>query len=215
MSALADDAAAAMDALQMPRAIVVGFSMGFQVALELARLHRQRVAGLVSLAGASGRPLDSFMPGPFSGLAARALPRILGIRARAPRLFERAWSRALPSPWVHDVAMRVGVDAANVEPADMELYLRHMSDVSPRVFLGMLEAAQAHCADDVLPDIRVPTLICAGGRDGFVPAARLRDMVDAIPNAWWRLFPEATHALPAERPREIHRAIESIAVEAA
>ena len=60
MTDFADDAAAACEHAGLGPVVVVGFSMGFQVALELFRRHRSRIVGLVSLAGPSGRVLRNF-----------------------------------------------------------------------------------------------------------------------------------------------------------
>ncbi len=49
MTAFADDVMTAMDAADMPRAILVGHSMGGSVCIEAARLHPERVAGIVGI----------------------------------------------------------------------------------------------------------------------------------------------------------------------
>jgi 3-oxoadipate enol-lactonase len=200
MHTLADDAAAACDAVGIDRVVALGFSMGFQVALEFYRRHHERTAGLISLAGPPGQPLASFRG---TNSFAFALPFMVAATRVARQLTTRVWRSILPSRPVFDLGLRWEVNRARIDSRDFELYLRGMSEMNPELFVAMLEQAHRHCADDLLPRIRVPTLVIAGERDVFVPLDRLRVMADAIPDARWVVFDEATHALPAEYPDEI------------
>src|SRR5690606_27303561 len=202
MHTLADDAAAVCKQLGVERVVALGFSMGFQVALELYRRHRPLVAGLISLAGPPGRPLAS-----FQGTEAFAfmLPLVVGATRVASQMTLRLWRNVLPSRFSIDFALRYEVNRERIDSRDFELYLRQMADMNPELFIAMLEQAQRHCAEDLLPEIRVPTMVVAGERDDFVPLARLRAMAFAIPGARWEVLDAATHALPAEYPDELAR----------
>ena len=61
MPDIAQDLARVMDACEVEQAVLLGHSMGCQVILEFARLFPQRVAGLVPILGAYGRPADTFI----------------------------------------------------------------------------------------------------------------------------------------------------------
>ena len=200
MHTLADDAAAICRELGLGRVVVVGFSMGFQVALELYRRHRDLVAGLVSLAGPPGQPLASFQG---TDLFSHALPLIVGVTRVAKQATTRLWRSVLPSQRALDFGLRREVNRERIDSRDFELYLRGMSELNPELFVAMLEQAQRHCAEDVLGEIRVPTMVVAGARDDFVPVERLREMAFAIPGARWEVLDEATHALPAEYADEL------------
>jgi pimeloyl-ACP methyl ester carboxylesterase len=200
MHTLADDAAAACDAVGVERVVALGFSMGFQVALEFYRRHHERTAGLVSLAGPPGQPLASFRG---TDSFALALPFVVAATKLASQLTTRVWRSILPSEPARDLGLRWEVNRARIDSRDFELYLRGMADIAPELFAAMLEQAHRHCADDLLPRIRVPTLVVAGARDRFVPASRLREMAAAIPGASFEVLDEATHALPAEYPGEV------------
>jgi 3-oxoadipate enol-lactonase len=210
MHTLADDAAAVCDELRIDRVVALGFSMGFQVALELYRRHRHRVAGLISLAGPPGQPLASFQG---TDAFSFALPFVIGASRVASQMTARLWRSVLPSRFSIDFALRHEVNRERIDSRDFELYLRQMADMSPELFIAMLEQAHRHCADDLLPEIRVPTMVVAGARDDFVPVARLRAMAFAIPGARWEVLDEATHALPAEYPDELARRLRGFLAE--
>ncbi|PRP93799.1 2-hydroxy-6-oxononadienedioate/2-hydroxy-6-oxononatrienedioate hydrolase [Enhygromyxa salina] len=200
MHTLADDAAAVCDALGIERVVALGFSMGFQVALEFYRRHRHRVLGLVSLAGPPGQPLASFQG---TDSFSFALPFVVAATRVARQMTSRVWRSVLPSQPAIEFGLRYEVNAERIDSGDFELYLRQMADMNPELFVAMLEQAQRHTAEDLLPSIRVPTMVIAGARDSFVPVARLRTMAFAIPGARWEVIDEATHALPAEYPDEL------------
>jgi len=202
MHTLADDAAAACDQLEISEVVALGFSMGFQVALEFYRRHRRKTAALVSLAGPPGQPLASFQGTEVFG---HVLPLIVGATRVAKQVTKRVWETVLPSRGAIDFGLRFEVNSERIDSRDFELYLRQMAAINPELFAAMLEQAQRHCAEDVLETIRVPTLVVAGARDDFVPVARLREMAYAIPGANWQVLDQATHALPAEYPKELAR----------
>jgi 3-oxoadipate enol-lactonase len=206
MHTLADDAAAVCDALGIERVVALGFSMGFQVALEFYRRHRHRTAALISLAGPPGQPLASFRG---TDAFSFALPLVVGVTRLARQMTRRVWASVLPSQRAIDFALRHEVNSERIDSRDFELYLRQMADMNPELFVAMLEQAQRHTAQDLLGKIRVPTMVIAGARDEFVPVERLRAMAFAIPDARWELVDEATHALPAEYPEELATRITS------
>ncbi len=210
MHTLADDADAVCEELGAARVVALGFSMGFQVALEFYRRHRPRVAALISLAGPPGQPLASFRgTDAFSFL----LPLVVGATRVAKQMTGRVWQAILPSQPAIDFALRFEVNRDRIDSRDFELYLRQMADMNPELFVAMLEQAQRHCAEDLLGQIRVPTMVIAGARDDFVPLARLRAMAFSIPGARWEVLDAATHALPAEYPDELARRIGSFLAE--
>lgn len=212
MATLADDAAAACTHAGVRSAVVVGFSMGFQVALELYRRHRALVAGLVSLAGPSGRVLESFQG---THAFAHVLPVARAIVRIARDLTEKTWRRLVPSPLTTQIGMATQLNADRIAAADFEFYTRQLAAVNPELFLSMLDEANRHSAADLLPQIDVPTLIVAGARDTFVPLPTMRALAFAIAGVRWEVLPEGTHAIPAEYPAEIGETIARFADELA
>jgi pimeloyl-ACP methyl ester carboxylesterase len=86
-------------------------------------------------------------------------------------------------------------------------YLEHAATLDLRVFLGMLAHAARHSALDVLARVEVPTLVVAGGNDGFTPPELSVAMAEAIPGAELLLLADGTHVAPLEYPDEINAAV--------
>ena len=79
-------------------------------------------------------------------------------------------------------------------------YLEGVARIDARLFVAMLAAAGQHSADDLLPEVAAPTLVVAGGRDGFTPPERSRAIAAAIPDAELLEIANASHTAPIEHP---------------
>lgn len=194
---LADDVACVLDDALVEKAVLVGHSMGVQVALETYRRHADRVAALVLVCGASSHPLKTFRG---SAALEDLLPIVQRWILRVPGVINRVTRTLLPTRLAYEVASRLEIRRELVEPADFMPYLEGMARIDARLFVAMLSAAGQHSADDLLSSISVPTLVVAGARDGFTPPERSRAMAAAIPAAELLEIPNASHTAPIERP---------------
>jgi pimeloyl-ACP methyl ester carboxylesterase len=194
---LADDIAAVLDDALVDRAVLVGHSMGVQVALETYRRHEARVAGLVLVCGAPSHPLKT-----FKGSAALEdlLPTLQKWVGRMPGIINRVTRRVLPTRLSYEVASRFEISRELVEPGDFMPYLEGVARIDARLFVTMLAAAGKHSAEELLPHVKAPTLVVVGARDGFTPPERGRAMAAEIPSAELLEIPNASHTAPIERP---------------
>lgn len=194
---LADDVACVLDDALVDRAVLIGHSMGVQVALETYRRHADRVSGLVLVCGAPSHPLRTFKG---SAMLEEVLPTVQKWIQRLPGVINLATRKLLPTRLAYEVASRLEIRRELVEPADFMPYLEGMARIDARLFVAMLSAAGRHSAEDVLPTIAVPALVIAGGRDGFTPPERSRSMAEAIPAAELLEIENGSHTAPIERP---------------
>ena len=198
---LADDVACVLDDAIVERAVVIGHSMGVQVALETYRRHVDRVAGLVLVCGAPSHPLRTFRG---SAALESLLPTIQKWIHRVPGVINRVTRAVLPTRLAYEVASRLEIRRELIEPGDFMPYLEGMARIDARLFVAMLSAAGSHSADDLLPRVTVPTLVVAGGRDGFTPPDRSRAIAAAVPNAELLEIPNASHTAPIEHPNLVN-----------
>lgn len=194
---LADDLVCVLDDAAVERAVLVGHSMGVQVALEAYRRHPSRVAGLILVCGVASHPLKT-----FRGLAMleELLPTIQKWVHRVPGVINRFTRYLLPTRFSYEVASRLEIRRELVDPNDFMPYLEGMARVDVRLFTAMLSAAGQHNAESLLPEIQAPTLVVVGSRDGITPPERGRAMASAIPAAELLEVPNASHTAPIERP---------------
>jgi pimeloyl-ACP methyl ester carboxylesterase len=201
---LADDAARVLDAARLKRSVVIGHSMGVQVALELHRRHRSRVEALVLVCGSSGHPLDTFHDTsllrtllPFLRRTTEAVPRGVSALARA----------AVRSGLALELALLFEVNPKLVHREDLEPYFAHFLSMDPRLFLRTMQAASEHSAEDHLPAVDVPTLVVGGDRDRFTPPWLSRRMALAIPGAELLMVAGGSHTAPLEVPTRVNQAV--------
>ena len=200
ISDLADDVACVLDDALVDRAVLVGHSMGVQVALETYRRHAARVAGLVRVCGAASHPLKTFRG---SAALEDLLPTIQRWVHRVPGVINSVTRRLLPTRLAYEIATRLEIRRDLIEPSDFMPYLEGMARIDARLFIAMLSAAGQHSAEEMLPEIAVPTLVVVGTRDGFTPPERGRAMAAAIPSAELLEIPNGSHSAPIERPHMV------------
>jgi pimeloyl-ACP methyl ester carboxylesterase len=197
VGALAEDLGAVRRHVGDPPCVLVGHSLGCQVALEAYRQRPDGVRALVLLCGSFGNVTSTFHGGPLLDLV---LPQLLDVAEKMPDVVRALWSR-LPPRLSLKVALRAGeIDPERVHPEDILPYLSHMTHVDFPMFLRMLRAAGEHSAGDLLARIDVPVLVVAGERDTFTPAFLAQAMAGAIPKGELLMVQNGTHVAPLEQP---------------
>lgn len=191
------DMNAVMKAAGVRQAVLLGHSMGVQVALEYHRRHPEQVQGLVLICGSHGLPLDTFHD---SKALKIFLPSMMAAADRWPDATNLIWKFAAGGELAYQIATHVEVNGKLVHPEDFKPYFRHLSSMDPRLFLGMLKHASEHSAYDHLPAVKVPTLIVAGTDDTFTPYWLSEEMHDRVPGAEMLTIPGGTHVAPIEQP---------------
>jgi pimeloyl-ACP methyl ester carboxylesterase len=192
-------------------ALVIGHSMGCQVALQLALRAPKRVAALGLWLGTAGRTLHTF--GGWSG----SVHLFRGIHAfvrMAGEEVNRMQRILLSSPLAWHFAKRFHiVDPYYTKRADMEPYMRHMASMDMGLFLNCVREADAHDAWPSLGDITVPTLVVAAERDTFTPLYCSKEMAEKLPQGELFVLADASHAALIEQPETIGHRLERFLTE--
>ena len=186
----ARDAVMALDEARAGDAVVFGFSMGCQVALEISRLFRDRVAGYVLALGAYERPFDTVLKGKLGPLPNAMISTMPEAFVRASMKLGRA---AMGTHVAHRMAQRASMVGARTPFDAMAPFYEHMGRIDPATWLSLARSARDHSAADLLPTINVPTLVITGGLDALTPPAIGRSMAERIPGADYLEIPNATH----------------------
>lgn len=164
---LADDAAALLDALGIPRAHVMGHSFSGLVALQLALDRADRVDRLVLV--------STFAQGDPSHRAGDPMPPPADWWDDDPVVWVR---RALPGVLGPDYRNRV-TDAEITALAELERGNR----ATWSSWLHRTAAGAAVDFSDSLPQVAAPTLVIHGDADPLVPTDRATALADRIPDA--------------------------------
>jgi len=191
LAELAALAAGALDALGLPRAHVLGFSLGGMVAQELA-LHYPEAVDRLVLAGTSpGGP----------GAAPLAEERFGALRdAMAAHDLEGA----LRAAWAANVSASFAADEAAFARWARAAAAHPMA---MRTLEHQLAAARSHDAAGRLGRLAVPTLVLHGDRDELLPAGNAGLLASAIPGARVELLGGAGHFFAWEQPGRTARLV--------
>lgn len=176
--------------------ILVGHSLGVQVALEAALQGLPGLCGMVLMNGTHGRATSTFKG---SDWLTRLVPRLLHFFQRFPRAASFAW-RAVPERLSVEVGKALGDVPENMISEQMLPYFRHLRQMPLERFLALLLAAEEHTTLDRLSAVPCPAWVVSGGRDTFTPSSLAEEIVAALPFGRSIHFPELTHLLPLEAP---------------
>jgi len=206
LETLADDVIRVLDAASVGAFVPIAHSMGTQVALEVYRRVPERVRGLVLVCGSYGRITHTFHG---NDVLHRMLPQLIDFVARHPGWARALWGR-LPPGLSFRVAGWLGeIDGQSLPAEEFRKYVEHLSDIDLDLYLAMLQKAGEHSAADMLPSVRVPTLVIAAERDTFTPVDVVRAMAEQIDGAEYLELAGASHAAPIERATVIRERIEA------
>ncbi|MGY1637648.1 alpha/beta fold hydrolase [Geodermatophilus sp. SYSU D00742] len=191
-ASMADDAAALLEALEVPRAHVMGWSLGSAVAQEMALAVPQQVASAV-LYATWGR-CDGFQRSVFTALrhpyATRDMEAALGAAGLAfsPQILDRPDFLQLLEPMLPAFPQDEAQMAVTTEQWDADL---------------------AHDTLDRLGDITAPTLVVVGEQDLLTPPWQSKAVADRIPGARYELVtgPGSSHGMHIERPDDLLRIV--------
>ena len=177
---MARDAAEAMERLDMPRADVLGVSMGGMIAQWLAIDHPDRVGRLVLAVTCPGpNPVLEASIGEWLDCAEGNDHTAL-MRSNLRRIYSAGYCRKYG--WMVPILGRL------TRPGSYDR------------FRALAESCRTHDARDELCRIQAPTLVIGGERDLALGSDASRELADRIPGAALRMYEKWGHGLYEEAP---------------
>src|SRR3954469_5119082 len=192
VASLAEDASALLEALEIPKAHALGWSLGSAIVQELALAHPDQVA---------------------SALLYATWGRADG--------FQRSVLTALRLPYVHrDMESALGTAGIAFSPQlldhpDFAQMLEPMLPAFPQneeqmqVTVEQWDADLAHDSIDRLGSITAPTVVVVGEQDLLTPPWQAQKVAAAIPGARFELVtgPGSSHGMHIERPDDLTKIV--------
>lgn len=200
-----------LDAIRMQGAstapaVVVGHSMGCQVALEFRRQRPDDVSALVLALGTAGRALDTFFDWSRSPQLFRAAHRAIFSAGEPVNRFLRP---LLLSPLAFPVATGLElVDPYYTSRQDLTPYMAHLATLDFRLFIENVCRLNDHDCWPLLPALDRPLLVIAAENDKFTPMWCSRRIVEQTPGAELLILAGASHAALIEQPETINHRVD-------
>lgn len=201
----AHDAHAVLDAEDIARCCVVGWSMGVQTALELFSIAPDRVSSLVLL---SGGARVTWADGRAAPLIAGLIARALRLLRRSPRVIGESLRRGLQSPEAFTWARRLGLIGESVSADEFSQLTAGVLSLDVGNYVETLEQLAEYDGRDVLARVDVPTLVIAGDRDLFTSRREVERLVTEIRGAEYLPLPGATHYALLDEAERVNLRIE-------
>jgi pimeloyl-ACP methyl ester carboxylesterase len=180
---------ALLDDRKLPRAILIGHSMGGMVAQDFVARHPERVTALVlSATSAMFGSADGAFQREF--LATRLKPIEEG-----------------KTPADISAALVAGMIAEPRDPQVVAWAQAQMARVPAATYRAALTCLAGFDRRDSLAAIRCPTLLLAAEKDATAPPKGLQRMAEKIPGARYACVAGAGHLVQVERPAEFNAAL--------
>ena len=177
-----------IDALGLEDPIIVGHSLGGDVALRVALARPGRVRGLVLVSAA----VYLRVPWSASALARMSFPP-----------FHRTALRLTASLFLNRALREAYFDPGSAGLSEVEVNIRKplQQAGAEDAFLAMARSRSDAVPSAAIRQLRVPTLVVWGEEDGIVPLADGRRLAQEVPGAKLVTYPRTGH-IPQEEARE-------------
>ena len=195
---MADDAIAIADAMGYETFHLAGISMGGMIAQEVALAHPDRLRSLTLMSTTPGGPEAEPMKPEFAEAMAIPDPAL-----RMRKVTELTFGSKFRTE--HPEMIDLIVNATSSGDANVSMLGGAQTDAG---FMGQAMAVASWMGEGGtharLKDIAVPTLVMHGGDDLLLPIGNGKILARDIPGATSHFWPEAGHALNAEKADEVN-----------
>lgn len=205
IESFARDLAAVLDHLRIPRAPLLGHSMGVSVLLKFAQLYPERVDSLVLTSGTASRPLENLLG---TNALQDAFSLVGRLYAHRPRLVRTLWALQRRNPLLRALIGLGGFNLHLTPKQDVDQYIDDVIKLGPEIFLTLIDDYAAFDATSWLHNLRVPTLIITGEKDGVIPPAQQELLHQLIPGSTLWTVPRGSHCPQMDFPESVTQRIE-------
>lgn len=188
--------------LGSPRVILMGYSMGCQLAVEWNYRDNGNVQAMVLLLGIYGSIFDTFLG---LGIFAPLLRITYDLFPRFKEFYKAAWKLAHSLPYPLRVALGQGtlLNPDKVSEEELRPFLDQLAELDFEYLLHMSHAIHHHTNEGQYHRIAAPCLIISGENDLFALPLHSERVHQAVPGSWYVSIPGGTHNAVLENSEEI------------
>jgi pimeloyl-ACP methyl ester carboxylesterase len=202
---LANDSAGLLDALKIPKADVMGYSLGSYIAEQLAIMFPDKVNSLLLVGSSCGGKDHTPKPPEFIKLQSDIVNKSLNNVSISHEEMKELVSASLGSGWI-----RLHPESLDI-PANITTLQQLKPGLPPEIANNQNNVGK-HWEDnpnwsgacDELAKLAKPTLVITGTDDNmYQPHVNSLKIVEKIPGAWLVQIKDAGHAVMYQYPEEI------------
>jgi len=207
MQQLANDAAGLLDALKIPNADVMGYSLGSYIAQAFTTSYPEKVNNLILVAATCGGEDGIPAPPEFMKMQSEVLNKSVNNIPTTADEMKQLVVASLGSGWI-----KLHPESLDI-PENMTL-LQSKPSLSPETLNNQANVGATWTAKnwsgacDAEAKLAKPTLVIAGTDDNlYVPHANSLVIASKVPGAWLVQIKDAGHAVPDQYPGEVGKIV--------
>jgi pimeloyl-ACP methyl ester carboxylesterase len=203
---LANDSADLLDALKIPKADVLGYSLGSYIAEQLAIVYPDKVNSLVLVGSSCGGKDHTPKPPEFLKLQSEIVNKSLNNVSISQEEMKGLVSASLGSGWIrlHPESLENIPTLQQAKPGLSPDAMNNQNNVGKH----WEDNPNWSGACDELAKTARPTLVITGGDDNnYQPHVNSLKIVEKIPGAWLVQIKDAGHAVMDQYPEEIGKIV--------
>jgi pimeloyl-ACP methyl ester carboxylesterase len=203
---LANDSAELLDALKIPKADVLGYSLGSYIAQQLAIMYPDKVNSLVLVGSSCGGKDHTPKPPEFLKLQSEIVNKSLNNVSISQEEMKGLVSASLGSGWIrlHPESLENIPTLQQAKPGLSPDALNNQNNVGKH----WEDNPNWSGACDELAKTTRPTLVITGTDDNnYQPHVNSLKIVEKIPGAWLVQIKDAGHAVMDQYPEEIGKIV--------
>lgn len=186
-----------LDRYGIGQCLVLGWSLGGILAMELALRHSQRISGLILIATAA-RPLGSHPPTTWSDNLTTGVASLLNwVAPGHPWVIAHLGKRSL---YRYLIQQHTAYAYQQLATAALPAYLR-TSGSAAQALNRALRAGYNRLPD--LKELTMPSLMLCGECDRHITAAASIETAHSLPNCELKLYEAVAHLFPWEIPSRV------------
>ena len=208
---LGNDTAGLLDALKIPKADVMGYSLGSYIAQQLTMMYPDKVNSLVLVGSSCGGKDHTPKPSEFIKLQSDVVNKSLNNVSISQEEIKSLVSASLGSGWI-----KLHPESLDI-PANITTLQQLKPGLPPEIANNQNNVGK-HWEDnpnwsgacDELAKLAKPTLVITGTDDDkYQPYVNSLKIVEKIPGAWLVQIKDAGHAVMDQYPEEISKIMQT------
>ena len=203
---IAEDCHLLMEKLGIKNPMVIGHSMGVNVAIELSLRKNTDIHGLVLISGSPHRPQDFMFNTNLSDVIIPLAKKIFGSNQR---ILNRVWKNSYKSRLLRLMVLRGGFNPSFVEDEFVKYYVKKIGELGSDVFFKLIEEMKNHNLTTKLHLVNCPTLVMGGDLDKIAPIEGQIVFNTYIKDSSFYLIKDGSHVPQIDFPKTVNEQIEN------
>lgn len=191
--------------LGIPKAIMLGHSMGVNVCLQLAKDFPNLVSGMVLISGTFINVKDVMFDTNFMEFI---MPMTQFGMEKYPEVIKKIWATSGMNPVVRELIHSSGFNRAKVSKEFIEIYLNRMGQLGAELFFQLFNEMTKQNITSSLGSMNIPSLVMGGFKDNVIPNHLQRSLASLLPKTETYYYKDGSHVPQADYPAETNERIE-------